>query len=148
MASTSHLQLSEHEGDITASTISLESISSEEMIGYSTLTKEEIHMAKLLRVSRDKTSWRIPFLFVCSSLLVISSPLPVQFGLICSNDRGKLILGFSTSLAIKGHYDENRTTFIVGVVLAVLGLLGCIAAALGFGAAASKVNAKRGLIFK
>jgi len=62
--------------------------------------------------------------------------------------RGKLILGFATSLAIKGHYDAKRTEFILGIVLASLGLLGCIAAALGFGAAASQVNKKRGIIFK
>ena len=144
MASTSQ----EQAGDLTQSSISLESISSSETLTpYSSLTPEQIHMAKLLRASRDKSSWRVPFFYICSSAWVLLLCLfaTMSWLSLCS---GKLVLGFSVSLAIKGHYDGNRTTFIVGIVLATIGLLGCIAAALGFGAAASQVNRKRGLIFK
>lgn len=50
------------------------------------------------------------------------------------------ILGFGVSLAIKGSYADNKTSFGVGVGLAIAGFMGVVAAALGFGAAASRID--------
>jgi hypothetical protein len=58
------------------------------------------------------------------------------------------ILGFGVALAIRGHYASIKSSLIVGIVLAVLGFSAVVAAALGFGAAASRVSRKWGLIFK
>jgi len=74
------------------------------------------------------------------------SVAPLLFFLAAS--LGKLILGFGVALAIRGHYASIKSSLIVGIVLAVLGFSAVVAAALGFGAAASRVSRKWGLIFK
>jgi len=93
------------------------------------LTQEQRKLALAHRASKDKTSWHVPFYFLAASL-------------------GKLILGFGASQAVSGHYQKKRPTLIVGAVLASLGLIGCVAAAIGFGSCVSRINKKRGLALK
>ncbi|KAH9825329.1 hypothetical protein DFH28DRAFT_22758 [Melampsora americana] len=71
----------------------------------------------------------------------------VYFSLGCV---GKVTFGFGAAMAVKGKIGESNdnATFITGIVLAVVGLVALVIAALGFGAAITRVHVKMGWTIK
>ncbi|KAA1132722.1 hypothetical protein PGTUg99_019167 [Puccinia graminis f. sp. tritici] len=70
---------------------------------------------------------------------------PAYFGLSCF---GKLIFGFGASLTVKGVVAGNHTTTAIGSALCGAGFVCIIIVAFGFGAACSKIDKTRGILFK
>ncbi|KAA1076361.1 hypothetical protein PGT21_004143 [Puccinia graminis f. sp. tritici] len=70
---------------------------------------------------------------------------PAYFGLSCF---GKLIFGFGASLTVKGVVAGNDTTTAIGSALCGAGFVCIIIVAFGFGAACSKIDKTRGILFK
>ncbi|KAH9442901.1 hypothetical protein MJO29_014091 [Puccinia striiformis f. sp. tritici] len=93
------------------------------------LTERQKNLVTYLQASRGKTS-------------LIA---PAYFALSCF---GKLIFGFGASLTVKGVLAQNSTTTAIGSALCGAGFICIIIVAFGFGAACSKIDRKRGILFK
>ncbi|OAV92493.1 hypothetical protein PTTG_12376 [Puccinia triticina 1-1 BBBD Race 1] len=93
------------------------------------LTERQNNLVKHLQASKGKTS-------------LIA---PAYFALSCF---GKLIFGFGASLAVKGAVGKNDTTVAVGSALCGAGFVCIVIVAFGFGAACSRIDKKRGILFK
>lgn len=82
-----------------------------------------------LKETQDKTSFVAPgyFLFSCF---------------------GKLIFGFGSSLTVKGVCANDTTTIGIGAGLCTFGFICILIVAFGFGAACSRIDKWRGILFK
>jgi len=93
------------------------------------LTARQINLVKHLQASRGKKSLIAPAYFFLSCF-------------------GKLIFGFGASLAVKGAVNRDTITTAVGAALCGGGFICIVIVAFGFGAACSKIDKRRGILFK
>ncbi|KNZ52940.1 hypothetical protein VP01_3392g1 [Puccinia sorghi] len=98
-------------------------------LAQSELTMRHKNLVKHLQASRGKRS-------------LIA---PAYFSLSCF---GKLIFGFGASLAVKGTVNKDTISVAVGAALCGAGFICIVIVAFGFGAACSKIDKRRGILFK
>lgn len=93
------------------------------------LTQRQKNLVTYLKASDGKTSYIAPAFFLFSCF-------------------GKLIFGFGASLTVKGVCANDVTTIGIGGALCGFGFICILIVALGFGAACSRIDKKRGILFK